>query len=106
MATVTISDRLVPTNQYTQPTVGQTVTVNNTGTINLLIDPAGTLATLTVTMPATPTDGDTVSIGTSQIITALTMNGGTLVGPLTTMALGGFATYIFGGTAAKWFRVG
>ncbi|HYT43895.1 MAG TPA: hypothetical protein VEP90_16265, partial [Methylomirabilota bacterium] len=41
---------------YFQPTTGQTVTLSNTA-YHTIIDPAGTLASLTVNMPATPTDG-------------------------------------------------
>jgi hypothetical protein len=47
------------------------------GTQVLLAVPAGTLATGTVTMPSTPADGMTITITTTQEITALTLNGNT-----------------------------
>jgi len=47
------------------------------GTQTLIIDPAGTLATGTVTMPAAPADGMVITIQSSQQITALTLNGNT-----------------------------
>lgn len=47
------------------------------GTQTLVINPAGTLATGTITMPASPVDGMTVTISTTQEITALTLSGNT-----------------------------
>lgn len=96
-----------PVNEKVQavtPTTGQTIVVA-AGTTALLINPAGTLAALTVTLPASPVDGQTITIATSQIITALTVNG-TKVGALTTLALGGYAYYVYGADGAKWFRCG
>ena len=53
------------------------------GTQILVINPAGTLATGTITMPASPADGMTITVESTQQVTALTMsgNGGTVVGP-------------------------
>lgn len=93
-----------PVMQYAAPTTGQTVTA----LVNvemIMLDPAGTLATLTVIMPPTPFDGQECVIATSQVITALTVTG-TIVGALTTLALGGFARFIWSATGAKWFRAG
>lgn len=104
MSSITISDRLVPTIQYATPATGGTVTVNNTGYVALILNPAGTLATLTVTLPSGPSDGDKISVSSSQIVTGLTMNGGTIIGALTTMAVGTFASYLFSATASSWFR--
>ena len=106
MATITVDTRLVPVKQYVAPVTGATVAVNTDGYINLLINPAGTLATLTITVPASPTDGDRVRIGATQIVTALTMNGGTIVGALVSLAVGGFATYVYNSDSVKWLRVG
>lgn len=89
--------------QYAQPTTGQTVTGD--GSRIILIDPAGTLATLTVVLPASPVNGQECIIAASQILTALTITG-TIVGTLTTMALGGFARFVYSATASKWFRAG
>lgn len=49
-------------------------------TRQLIINPAGTIATLTVTMPAasaTMVDGSRIGICSTQIVTALTLAGGT-----------------------------
>ncbi len=77
------------------PTSGGTVTAPvNTGLIYLT--PAGTLATLTVNLPALA-DGHSVTVFTTQIITALTVaapSGGTLTGAtLTSLAANGAATF-------------
>jgi hypothetical protein len=106
MATKTVEERLIPQIQYVAPTAGATVNVNNNGYTRLVLDPATTLATLTVTLPGSPQDGDTVEIATSQIITTLTLNGGTIISAIATLALGGFATYLYNSTAGKWFRIG
>lgn len=89
--------------QYAQPTTGQSVTIDPT-TATLMLDPAGTLATLTVVLP-TGSQGKRVTICSSQILTALTITG-TIVGTLTTLALGGFAQFTYSSSASKWFRTG
>ena len=47
------------------------------GTTTLIINPAGTLATGTITMPGTPADGMVITFTTTQEITAITINGNT-----------------------------
>jgi hypothetical protein len=94
----------IVTTQYAQPTTGQTVTANP-GVNTLFLDPAGTLATLTVVLPASPVEGQLFRVAAAQIITALTITG-TIVGTLTTLALGGFAQFVYSATASKWFRTG
>lgn len=105
MSGFTLSGRGLERVQAAAPATGNTVVVS-AGTTALLLNPAGTLATLTITLPSSPVDGQTLSIGTSQILTSLTVNGGTIVGTLTTLALGGYAYFVYGATAAKWFRCG
>jgi len=103
---VSVETRLVQTIQYVTPTTGATITVNPSGFVKLLIDPAGTLATLTVNLPASPSDGDNVSLSSSQIVTGFTMGGGTIVGALTTLVVATFAAYMFNAASGKWWRVG
>lgn len=50
--------------QTATPTTGQTVTVT-TNVTALHIDPAGTLAALTITLPASPVNGQMLMIGSS-----------------------------------------
>ena len=106
MATSTLDTRLIPTVQYAAPETGATVTVNNTGHVRLILNPAGSLLALTVTLPGSPSDGDMIELGCSQVVTTLTMNGGTIVGGLTSFAVGGFASYAYSSTGASWFRIG
>lgn len=104
--TYTMDSRTVPTIQYATPTTGSTVTIGSTGSTRLILNPAGTLVALTVTFPSTPSDGDFVQLCSSQAITTLTMNGGTVIGALTTAAIGTFASYIYNTTTTSWFRIG
>lgn len=100
------SGRQVPVVQYTTPATGDTISVGTTGFIRLLINPAGSLLALTVSLPSTPTDGDILQMSSSQIVTGLTMSNGTIIGALTTLAVATFAQYTYSGTASKWFRSG
>jgi trimeric autotransporter adhesin len=95
------------TTDLTAPATGFTYTVPN-GTASALINPAGTLATGTINMPAVPTDGQKLTIASSQQITALTMsgNGNTLLGALVTIGANGFATWQYRASNTTWFRVG
>jgi hypothetical protein len=104
--TYTMDSRTVPTIQYSTPTTGATVTIGSTGSTRLLLNPAGSLVALTIAFPSTPTDGDIVQMGSSQTITTVTMSNGTVIGPLTTMAIGTFATYVYSSTTSSWFRIG
>lgn len=47
------------------------------GITTLIINPAGTLATGTITMPGSPADGMVITFTTTQEITAITINGNT-----------------------------
>lgn len=99
-----ISDRLIPVKQYVTPTTGSTVTVNGNGYIKLVINPAGSLVALTVTLPGSPSDGDTVNLSCTQAVTTLTMNGGTIVGGLATLSIGSTATYIYNSDSSQWIK--
>lgn len=104
--TSTIDIRLIPTIQYTTPTTGSTINVNATGHVQLIINPVGSLLALTVALPGSPSDGDVVNISSSQVVTTLTMSGGTIVGALTSLAVASFAEYLYSATAGVWFRKG
>jgi len=73
---------LLQSYDYQVPTTGFSYTFA-AGTQVLVMNPAGTLATGTITMPAAPVDGMTITVESTQQVTALTMsgNGGTVVGP-------------------------
>lgn len=85
---------------------GSTITLT-TSTNHLLYDQAATVAALTVTLPSAPlSDGQVITIATRSAITVLTVNGGTIYGAPTTLAAGGFCSFIYSSAAAAWFRKG
>lgn len=93
---------------YQTPTTGFSITIGNDD-CNLILEPAGTLDTGTVVMPATPTDKQVVRISSTQVITALTVNantGQTIKGAVTTLAANGFASWIYRSTNTTWYRIG
>lgn len=98
----------IMTTVLSAPTTGATVALSQARNQYLLLNPAGTLLALTVTLPTSPNDGDRVTIGTSQAVTTLTIGAGsnTVLGPISTIAIGGFAKFIFNASTTKWFRIG
>ena len=76
------------------------------GTTVLVMNPAGTLATGTITMPAAPADGMTISFSSTQTITALTVSANTgqsIVGNSTTMLAGGAASFVYRLSNTTWY---
>lgn len=86
---------------YLTPTSGQTVAMS-TSTSNNIINPAGTLAALTVTLPASPVDGQVCRVLFTQTITALTLTGCTPA--ITTANAGTTLTFRYRTASATWFR--
>ncbi len=93
---------------YNTPTTGQTVTLAS-GTETAIINPAGTLATLTVTLPGCTSgyDGSIARYSSTQIITSLTVNAtsGTVADAATSLSLGGGNSYICRGSTTTWYRL-
>jgi hypothetical protein len=75
------------------------------GTQVLVINPAGTLATGTITMPAAPTDGMTITVESTQQVTALTMsgNGGTIVGAAVQLIPNQPLSWVYRSTGTTWY---
>jgi hypothetical protein len=76
----------------------------------MLLQPAGTLATGTITFPLNTgvPDGTEVLITSTQTITALTLaaNGASnIFGAVTTIAAGGFVRYRFYQPTNSWYRI-
>ena len=91
---------------YQAPATGFTYTFA-AGVQNLVMNPATTLATGTITMPASPSDGMTIRFSSSQIITLLTVSANTgqsIVSAVTSLALGGGAVYIYRLANTTWYR--
>jgi hypothetical protein len=95
---------LLQNYDYQVLTTGFTYTFTTANT--LVINPAGTLATGTITMPASPLDGMTVTITSTKIITALTINGNTgqtINNAVTSLSAGQSASYIYRSASTAWF---
>lgn len=101
--------------QYVAPLTGASVTVN-AATRNLIIDPAGTIAALTVTTPAASAliDGQAFGMCSSQVVTALTLTAGSgttvnnaptaMTVPVTTGAAS-CPEWIYRQANTTWYRV-
>lgn len=92
---------------FQTPATGATITIANTCS-RLILKPAGTIATLTINMPAAPVDGQVCRISSTQTVTTLTMsgNGNTLDGGLATLAAHAFGEWTFVLSQTTWFRTG
>lgn len=74
----------------------------------LTLDPAGVLATGTVTMPTQPYDGQRVEGSTTQTITAFTLSpntGQTVKNAPTTLAAGSGYAYYYNLPLTTWYRI-
>ena len=98
---------LIQSYDYQTPTTGFTYTFA-AGTQVLVMNPAGTLATGTITMPASPADGMTITFSSSQQITALTMagNGATINSAITSLGAKQAVSYVYRATGTTWYILG
>ncbi len=93
--------------QYASPATGATVAVPVTAVgqnTRLILSPAGTIATLTITLDTAPADLETISVSSTQTITALTINGGTTSGAPTTMGATTPFRLQYDAVAGVWHR--
>jgi len=91
---------------YQQPTTGTTLTAT-AFLAAYVIDPAGTLAALTVVMPATANDGQFFEVGTTQTITVLTVgpaSGQSVIGGSLTLAANSGAGWRYRAANNTWYR--
>lgn len=91
--------------QAASPTTGQTVQAEgNVGV--LMLSPAGLLAALTVGFPQGPVDGQSFVVVSTQIVTVLSLTGGTVQGSVLS-ALGANVAFEwrFSSALSKWVRV-
>lgn len=96
--------------QYSSPaSSGFTVTVApfvEGGSVWLKLTPSGAFAAGTITLPATPVDGQEVVVSCRTAVTVLTVNGGTVYGAPTTLAANAFFRLRYDGVESTWNRVG
>jgi hypothetical protein len=90
---------------YQVPTTGFSYTFA-AGTTVLVMNPAGTLATGTITMPAAPADGMTITFSSTQTITALTVSANTgqsIVSAATVLPARQATTYVYRLSNTTWY---
>ncbi len=79
------------------------------GVKTIILDSSGTVATLTITMPTSPIDGQEIRVSSSQIITSLTLSPGsgqTISNAPTTMTAGSGFAYIYRAQGfSVWYRL-
>lgn len=92
--------------QTSAPATGATVTIAD-NIRYFKLTPSGTLATLTVNLPANPTDQQVVTIQSLTQITALTLSASpaSIFDAVTTLAAEGSVSYIFNASGNNWLRV-
>jgi len=97
-----LSDTSTPSGstQVATPLTGETVTINAATTF-LIINPAGTIAALTLNFP-TPNDGTLLTIVFTQIVTAITTTGATQLTALSSATLGQITRKVYSTTLSKW----
>jgi len=93
--------------QYSSATSG-TITAQDTKQDSAIIHNNGSLAvTLTIAFPAAPRDGQRFIVVSALGVTTLTLSSAiTIIGGITALSAGGFATWIYSTQANKWFRFG
>lgn len=93
--------------QYATPVAGASIVITNDPAF-LILEPSATLATLTVTLPSTPSDGQVVRIATTAAVTALTLRGATgqtVKTAVTTLAAGAAVTFLYRSANSSWYKV-
>jgi hypothetical protein len=76
------------------------------GTQTLVINPAGTLATGTITMPASPVDGMTITFSSTKEISTLTVNansGQSIVGTPGVLPANNGMTFVYRSANTTWY---
>lgn len=90
---------------FQTPATGFTITLGNT-TWHTVLDPSGTLATGTITMPAAPVDGMIINVRSSQVVTSLTVSpntGQSIKGAPGSFAVGGTFECLYRNSNTTWY---
>lgn len=106
-AVISGTNGLLQSYDYQTPTTGFSYTFA-AGTQVLVMNPSVTLATGTITMPASPADGMTITFSSTQQITALTMagNGATINNAITLLGAKQAVSYVYRATGTTWYILG
>lgn len=97
--------------QYAAPLTGTTVALTDTqDSVWLILTPLGTIAALTLKLPAiaNTVDKQEILVNCTQVVTTLTINGNgeTVTGAPTTLTANGFFRLRFDDVVNVWYRVG
>lgn len=93
------------------PLTATTITAPATSQLTY-VNPAGTIAALTIITPSAPVDGQRWKVYSTKIVTALTLTAATgqtidvSTAAPTAMTAGSSFVYIYNGATAAWFREG
>jgi hypothetical protein len=92
---------------YQRVVLSSTGSTTISNSVSLFVGHAtGTIASYTITMPATPVDGQWLTISTDQTITALTLSpnsGQTVIAAPTTIVQGSAIRYLWVATDSEWY---
>lgn len=101
--------QLKPTVNVQTPLTGANIALTQFPYRVVVINPAGTIATLTITFPAAADSlaGDMISLHFTQIVTTLTLdgNGGTIVDGIATAAVNTRAKFVYVSAGSTWYRI-
>lgn len=89
-----------PMTKFTPVTTGTITLIDNGYNV---VNPAGTIAALTVTMPASPADRDVVEIKYTQAVTTITYAGGTVVTGETGATVGQYTRFQYDLATTTWY---
>lgn len=97
-----------PKTTATTPTTGSTVNIQAAQWRVHYFELVGTIAALTINMPASPVEGQRVTLYFKEEVTSITHGGGgeNLEGALTTAAAGLAKTWIFNTSTSTWIPIG
>lgn len=93
--------------QISTITSGTVTIADSSDDIQLIHEAASLAITLTIALPVTPRDGQTVHIQSVLGVTTLTMTTtvGSIISALTTLAATGTAYYMYKLSTNKWYKV-
>jgi hypothetical protein len=83
------------------PTTGNTIATNIY--TDYIINPAGTIAALTITLPSSPANNDKVYFTFTQAVTTITYSGGTAIGVPTSATAGQQFYLVYDLTTNTWY---
>lgn len=101
----------IGTQRFKNPSTGFNLIIENSvDDIYVILDPAGTLASGTMTLPNDPYSRQRVSMVSSRAVTSFTLNpgvaGATLSVPITAIAANAFIEWVWEPFEKKWWRIG